>query len=186
MVRRTVVLVGALLGVLVAPSAALAQPAAPSARSVLAEDRYRFCHDKDYQLTREEHAWCPLVGTASETCPALPKACEGQAVERPSQLDSRGGMSRGERAPKEDEAHKAEPARAPRKAERPDRHDDSEGVIMLPDMSSFARVLLLVLVAVFARGSKPGGVDTTDQNGKVPDGGFKPERAGNWRKRISN
>ena len=34
----------------------------------------------------------------------------------------------------------------------------------------------LVLFAVAARGSKPGGIDTTDQNGNVTDGEFKPER----------
>ncbi len=33
----------------------------------------------------------------------------------------------------------------------------------------------LLLFANWARGSKPGGIDTTDQNGNVTDGQFKPE-----------
>ncbi|MEY4270484.1 MAG: hypothetical protein RLZZ58_1700 [Pseudomonadota bacterium] len=33
----------------------------------------------------------------------------------------------------------------------------------------------LLLFANWARGSKPGGIDTTDQNGNVTDGEFKPE-----------
>ncbi len=33
----------------------------------------------------------------------------------------------------------------------------------------------LLIFANFARGTKPGGVDTTDQNGRVTDGEFKPE-----------
>jgi iron complex outermembrane recepter protein len=34
----------------------------------------------------------------------------------------------------------------------------------------------LLLFATYARGSKPGGIDTTDQNGNVNDGLFRPER----------
>jgi iron complex outermembrane receptor protein len=34
----------------------------------------------------------------------------------------------------------------------------------------------LVVFASYGRGSKPGGVDTTDQNGNVTDGEFKPEQ----------
>jgi outer membrane receptor protein involved in Fe transport len=34
----------------------------------------------------------------------------------------------------------------------------------------------LVIFTSWARGSKPGGVDTTDQNGRVTDGVFKPEQ----------
>jgi iron complex outermembrane recepter protein len=34
----------------------------------------------------------------------------------------------------------------------------------------------LLMFANWARGSKPGGVDTTDQNGNVTDGEFRPER----------
>jgi iron complex outermembrane recepter protein len=34
----------------------------------------------------------------------------------------------------------------------------------------------LLLFATYARGTKPGGVDTTDQNGNVTDGEFQPEK----------
>jgi hypothetical protein len=45
-------------------------------RTVLAEDRYRFCHEDNYPLASDERAFCPLVGETSDSCPSLPAACK--------------------------------------------------------------------------------------------------------------
>jgi iron complex outermembrane recepter protein len=38
----------------------------------------------------------------------------------------------------------------------------------------------LLVFANWAQGTKPGGVDTTDQNGNVTDGEFRPEKVDSW------
>ncbi len=53
-----------------------------SVRSVLHDARYRFCHEDDYPLAPDEHAWCRMVGEYNGTCPSLPKACKLPPVER--------------------------------------------------------------------------------------------------------
>ncbi|MDI1446590.1 DUF4350 domain-containing protein [Polyangium sp. 6x1] len=44
-------------------------------REVLADDRYRFCHEDDYPLSGDERAFCPLLDDESALCPSLPAAC---------------------------------------------------------------------------------------------------------------
>ncbi|UQA59575.1 DUF4350 domain-containing protein [Polyangium aurulentum] len=45
-------------------------------RTVLAEDRYRFCHEDKYPLASDEREFCHFVGETSEICPSLPAACK--------------------------------------------------------------------------------------------------------------
>lgn len=44
--------------------------------SVLASDRYAFCHDRSYRLNDAERAFCPLVDGPTVACPALPDVCK--------------------------------------------------------------------------------------------------------------
>jgi len=50
---------------------ARAETVEETVRSVLQDRRYRFCHEDDYPLTPDEHAWCPIVGEASPLSPRL-------------------------------------------------------------------------------------------------------------------
>jgi hypothetical protein len=65
---------------------AQAEPVDHAAQEVLRDPSYRFCHEADYPLDGDEHAWCPLVPDRSEACPALPAACKAAPVERPEAL----------------------------------------------------------------------------------------------------
>ena len=120
-----------------APGARAAEVSA-DVRTVLADPRYRFCHEDDYPLTPEEHAWCPLVGEISGACPSLPKACKLPPVPlRPSLL---GRAHRGTRA---------ESAPVDRVPEEDGRQRPPERLnFSLPDMSGLAKVLFFVLLAV--------------------------------------
>ncbi len=79
-----------MIGAACAPTLALAlalapDPAQPAAAAppdpptvvgrVLADRRYRFCHDPQYPLTREELGWCDLLRTSDPRCPSLPQVC---------------------------------------------------------------------------------------------------------------
>jgi hypothetical protein len=109
-------------------------------RSVLQDSRYRFCHEDDYPLAPDEHAWCALVGDISGACPSLPKACKLPPVERSLSL-WRGRGKHGARG-----SERGGPvARASHEDER--RRPMPE--LSLPDMSGFARVLFFVMLAVF-------------------------------------
>ncbi|MFT3767780.1 MAG: DUF4129 domain-containing protein [Minicystis sp.] len=124
------------------------------ARAVLKSERYRFCHEKDYPLTPEEHDWCPTIGESSESCPALPEACKLPPVEGrdAAELRSlRGG--RGARQPGkagdgskgEDDASKKRPL-----LQDDRRRPEPEANLRLPDLSGFAQILLVVMIAAFA------------------------------------
>ncbi len=115
---------------------ARAEEVGQSVRSVLEDPRYRFCHEDDYPLTPEEHAWCPMVGEISGACPGLPKACKLPPVP----LSLRWG---GFRTRDQGEAEPAE--RAP---QEDGRQRAPEWDLTLPDMSTFARVLFFALLAV--------------------------------------
>ncbi|MEP7124692.1 MAG: DUF4350 domain-containing protein [Byssovorax sp.] len=69
----------ALLGAaLTLSSGALAtrKTADPGVDTVLSDARYRFCHEADYPLSEDEHAWCPILIESSEVCPTLVQACQ--------------------------------------------------------------------------------------------------------------
>lgn len=55
--------------------------------SVLAEPRYRFCHEEDYPLIESERAFCQFIKEGDETCPALLKACKLE----PKEVEESGG-----------------------------------------------------------------------------------------------
>jgi hypothetical protein len=73
-------------GALLALALLAAGPAATDAAAVpatvgkvLAEKRYRFCHDPQYPLTEEELGWCKLVPGKNERCPAWHRICAAGA-----------------------------------------------------------------------------------------------------------
>lgn len=72
-----------MIAAIIALTAAISSsaPIDPAAKGAFAQDRYRFCHEADYPLLREEHAWCPLIGDVSDACPTLPKACKAPPVD---------------------------------------------------------------------------------------------------------
>ncbi len=138
---RTLVALAALapLAQITLAGTARAEEVGQSVRSVLQDDRYRFCHEDDYPLTPAEHAWCPLVGEVSGACPSLAKACKLPPVEISGSAWRFGRRQRGtgegpavEREPQADARQRPEP----------------ESSFHLPDMTIFARVLFFGLIAV--------------------------------------
>jgi hypothetical protein len=49
----------------------------PLVKGVFADQRFVFCHDARYPLTRDEVAWCGLKPQDRAACPALEQACAG-------------------------------------------------------------------------------------------------------------
>ncbi len=47
-------------------------------QDVLAESRYRFCHEDNYPLIESERAFCEFVETDDPICPSLARACQQQ------------------------------------------------------------------------------------------------------------
>src|SRR5262249_36538590 len=57
------------------------------AAPILADNKYRFCHDPSYTLTRREQRWCPLLDDHAKTsCQALVRGCAN-----PARADRAGG-----------------------------------------------------------------------------------------------
>lgn len=54
---------------------------------VLAESRYRFCHEEDYPLIESERAFCAFATGDASICPAFAKACQ----KLPTEIESQGG-----------------------------------------------------------------------------------------------
>jgi hypothetical protein len=54
---------------------------------VLAESRYRFCHEDDYPLIDSERDFCAFVNEETSICPSLAKACK----QEPKEIDDSGG-----------------------------------------------------------------------------------------------
>ena len=54
---------------------------------ILAEPRYRFCHEEDYPLVDSERAFCSFVSKDAGICPALEKACK----QAPKEVQDKGG-----------------------------------------------------------------------------------------------
>jgi len=46
---------------------------------VLADPRYRYCHDDNYPLYVDELGWCKEVPDPSGKCPSLPRTCNGDS-----------------------------------------------------------------------------------------------------------
>ncbi len=144
--KRALVTMGALAAlVTIAPGARAAPvtmgarapnpPADADVRSVLADPRYRFCHEDDYPLEIQEHAWCPAVGDRPSACPSLARACKLPPVET---RWSFGAPPHGRGAPitavPEDDER-----------QRPSK-------LSLPDLSGVAKVLFFGLIVVFVIG----------------------------------
>jgi hypothetical protein len=120
-----------------------------SVREILRDGRYRFCHEDDYPLTPDEHAWCPIVGDTSALCPSLPKACKLPAVEGKMALRfgrwRGGGNVHGKRAGRTPGEGHAE--RAPVEDLR--RRPEPETRLTVPDLSGLAQVVLILLLVAF-------------------------------------
>lgn len=53
---------------------------------ILADRRYRFCHEDDYPLVESERSFCSFVTPDDKSCPALAKACQ----RAPEEIDESG------------------------------------------------------------------------------------------------
>ncbi|WP_437898507.1 DUF4350 domain-containing protein [Sorangium sp. So ce124] len=121
-----------------------------SVREVLEDDRYRFCHEDDYPLTPEEHAWCPIIAGSSDVCPQLPAACKLPAVELSRSVVSRRGGRGGRDASGNHPASGKPSDRGPSEDER--RRPGPERRVDLSGMSVVASVLFIGLLVVFFGG----------------------------------
>lgn len=130
-VRACVALVGSLVFA-AAPSVARADPVV---EGIFQDARYRFCHEDDYPLTPDEHAWCPLIGEVSAACPSLPAACKLPPVAPADMLLGR------RRRPSHDTGAPVETPSEDTRA-RPK-------TIVVPGLSSVAQALLVLLVVAF-------------------------------------
>ncbi|WP_441288366.1 DUF4350 domain-containing protein [Sorangium sp. KYC3313] len=118
-----------------------------SVRDALEDDRYRFCHEADYPLTPDEHAWCPIIAGSSDVCPELPAACKLPPVELSrSAAPGRGGRG----ASGKHRAGGAPVDRGPSEDDR--RRPWPEMRVDLSGMSFFASVLFIGLLVVFFGG----------------------------------
>ena len=179
----------AALAVLVSSGAALARDTDPAVHAILSADRYRFCHEADYPLTPEEHAWCPLVGASNDDCPTLPKACALPPVEwgtsRSLLFSRRRGQGRGSRSRetadhdsrKRDDA--ADPARGRRPEDDTRTRPEPETRVTVPNLSGFAQILLIVLIVGFiiAVGRALAQNFLRDREGDAPPDEAPPDAA---------
>jgi len=94
--------------------------AAPStAREVLADPAFGFCHDDRYPLTNDEAQWCPLLPTDDPPCPTFRAACEAPRAVITGELGPLGTREPGKEADARDPAREpTEPQRAPRDHDR--------------------------------------------------------------------
>jgi hypothetical protein len=155
--RRSLLAIAALALALSAasPRDARAENVQTSVREVLKDERYRFCHEADYPLTPEEHAWCPILGSSSEACPKLPEACKLPPVElsraqpgapgRGGRAARGGRLARGTAGDKHgaDKPVSRDPNEDTRRRPEPEAHVDLSG------MSAFAQILFIGLFVVF-------------------------------------
>jgi hypothetical protein len=132
-----------------------------AARLILADERYRFCHEADYPLTRDEHAWCPILIESSEICPSLAQACtlppvEGNAEARPSRRNA-------EKPPAE---KPVEQPKQPLPADDRQREEPAR-ITVAPSLSVLSQVLFIAVILGFviivgraiARSFFSGGAD---------------------------
>ncbi len=117
--------------------------AEPGARAILADDRYRFCHEADYPLTADEHRWCPILIESSEICPTLAQACKLPPVEDGARSPSPGGSV--ETSPEEKPVDRS---KQPLPGDAPPR-DDRERVSVSPSLSVLSQVLFILVIVGF-------------------------------------
>ena len=147
---------GAVAAVIVAAALSLshvARAAPPggeeaAASAILADPRYRFCHEADYPLSEDEHAWCPIVAESSETCPTLVRACQLPPAEgrilpsSPRRLEPKPAGAR------PDEPKPAEKPNQPRSNGAPPREDRST-VTVAPALSGLSRLVFIGVILAF-------------------------------------
>lgn len=117
--------------------------AEPGARAILADDRYRFCHEADYPLTADEHTWCPILIESSEICPTLAQACKLPPVEDGARSPSSAGSV--EKPPEEAPVDKS---KQPLPGDAPPREDRAR-VSLSPSLSGLSQVLFILVIAGF-------------------------------------
>jgi hypothetical protein len=133
-------------GTVLAPWAVLAAPAqaAPdTAREVLADPAFGFCHDERYPLTHDEALWCPLLPTDDPPCPAFRAACGA-----PRAVIGGGSWPMGTRTPEQVEP--GEPGEPARRPSEPDRRAEAEAEAehepVAPDAGPLPHVLVWLIV----------------------------------------
>ncbi|MCX4243952.1 DUF4129 domain-containing protein [Paraliomyxa miuraensis] len=139
--RRVGIGLAILVGLTMAAKTAAAEPR--TARQVLANDAFGFCHDERYPLTEEEARWCPLLPTEDPPCPAFAAACGA-----PRAVEGTAGPWRqrraGQQGTEEDDAEK------PRERGPDDFQRQKSEPAAIPDsgLGPLAHVLLWVIVVL--------------------------------------
>ena len=140
-------LVSAALGVaalgLSTPGSTASAGPDPAARAVLADERYRFCHEADYPLSVDEHAWCPILIESSEVCPSLAQAC----LLPPATRDLAPGAP-SKKAKKPAETKPDEPRDPASSGDAPPR-DEPDRITVAPSLSLVSQVLFILLILAF-------------------------------------
>lgn len=140
----------ALLVLLVAlawPAAARAADAEADVRAVFDDPRYRFCHEKDYPLTIDEHAWCEVIGDPDPRCPALPEACKKPPVDPADAASLRSGRGGPRSGGKDGDAWGRGPDARPSGPDQRKRPEPEP--LTLPDLSGLAQIILIALILGF-------------------------------------
>jgi hypothetical protein len=148
--RRRVVATAIVAAALAFAFSALATPKGEDsgASAILADSRYHFCHESDYPLTEDEHAWCPILTESSEICPSLVQACQlpparGRITpSSPKRLEA-----------KPVEAKPAEP-NSPEKSNQPasdgaSPRDDRGAITVAPALSGLSLILFIAVIVAF-------------------------------------
>jgi hypothetical protein len=122
----------------------IAHAAPDTAREVLADPAFGFCHDERYPLTEDEAEWCPLLPTDDPPCPAFRAACEAPRAVIEGELGPLGTREPGE-AEDEREGEPEAPQRAPVDHERRLR-DEAEPEREPPSAGPLPHVLVWIIV----------------------------------------
>lgn len=127
------------------------------ARKLLADERYGFCHDREFPLTRFEAAWCPpLAPDPNPRCPRFHDACKAPRAELDhlGRLDFQRGEPRRLVDPDEDAGDDPlgpdadDPAAKPAPGERktPDRKVVKQAEFRMPDLGGVGFVLFWIVL----------------------------------------
>lgn len=132
------------------PPRALAAPKGEEAgaSAILADPRYRFCHEADYPLSEDEHAWCPILIESSEICPTLERACRLPPAQGRITPSSPKRLEKKPVDAKPDEKATAEKPNQPLGDKAPPREDRSS-VSVAPALSGLSLLVFIGVIVAF-------------------------------------
>lgn len=141
-------LAGAWLVLLLALVPAVAGAAPTTAREVLADPAFGFCHDEAYPLTEAEAQWCPLLPADEPSCPTFRAACKAPRAVIEGELGPLGTRRPGE-VVRDDRDLEEEPEPEERRPPAPDRRTpgEPEPEPETPSAGPLPHVLVWIIVA---------------------------------------